>query len=100
MQEIKSIGVLQAAKFFAILYLLISAVIIVPIAVIAMAVSSRMGGPEMLLVLLLPICYAVVGFIFTAIACWIYNLVAGMIGGLQVEIRPTAPTAMPAQHIV
>jgi hypothetical protein len=93
MHEIRSVGVLQAAKFFAVLYLLISAVIIVPIAIIAMAVSSRLAGPETLVVLLVPVFYAVIGFIFTGIACWLYNLVAGMIGGLEVELRPTASAA-------
>ena len=36
--------------------------------------------------LLLPIFYGVLGFIFTAIGCAIYNFVAGLVGGVEVEL--------------
>jgi hypothetical protein len=39
---------------------------------------------------LLPVLYGLAGFIFTAIGCLLYNLVAGMVGGIEVEIDGTA----------
>jgi hypothetical protein len=36
--------------------------------------------------LALPILYGVCGFIFTAIGCAIYNVVAGWVGGVEVEL--------------
>ena len=34
----------------------------------------------------LPILYGICGFIFTAIGCAVYNLVAGWVGGVEVEL--------------
>lgn len=39
--------------------------------------------------LALPILYGICGFIFTAIGCAIYNLVAGWVGGVEVELDAT-----------
>ncbi|MGA2327767.1 MAG: hypothetical protein ABSH05_15910 [Bryobacteraceae bacterium] len=86
MQEIKHIGVFQAAKFMAVMYLLVSAVIVIPLTFILMAFGSS-SNPFGLLVLLLPVLYGIVGFIFTAIGCWVYNLVASMVGGIEIELE-------------
>jgi hypothetical protein len=86
MHEIKSFGVFQTAKVAAVLYLVISAVIVVPLTFIMMAVAGNRANPFGLLVLLLPILYAVIGFILTAIGCWVYNLIASMAGGIEIEI--------------
>ncbi len=37
-------------------------------------------------IVFLPICYGVIGGIFAAIGAVIYNLVAGWVGGLEVDI--------------
>ena len=37
-------------------------------------------------IILFPICYGVIGGIFAAIGAAIYNLVAGWVGGLEVDI--------------
>jgi hypothetical protein len=72
-----------------VLYLLLGIVIAIPAGLISLVMSTRtqMGLPMLLLVFLLPIFYAVIGFVFVAIGCWIYNLVAGMVGGIRVDIR-------------
>jgi hypothetical protein len=88
MQEIKHVGVFQAAKFAAVMYLLISAVIVIPATFILMAFRSEGANPFGLLMLLAPVLYAIIGFIFTAIGCWIYNLIAMMVGGIQIELEP------------
>jgi len=37
-------------------------------------------------IVILPICYGIFGAIATAIAALIYNVVAGMIGGIEIEV--------------
>jgi hypothetical protein len=37
-------------------------------------------------VVLLPICYGLLGFVATLIAAWLYNVAAGMVGGIEVDI--------------
>jgi len=37
-------------------------------------------------IVFLPICYGIIGGIFSAIGAVIYNLVAGWVGGLEVDI--------------
>jgi hypothetical protein len=34
-----------------------------------------------------PILYACIGFIGALIAAWLYNLVAGMVGGIELEVQ-------------
>ncbi len=38
-------------------------------------------------VVLLPICYGIIGFVATLIAAWLYNVLAGMIGGIEVDLK-------------
>jgi hypothetical protein len=68
------------------LYFLLS-LIIVPFVYLA----SRMGptpGISGVLAVFIPVLYAVFGYIFTAIACWIYNVIAGWSGGIEVDLDP------------
>jgi hypothetical protein len=37
-------------------------------------------------VLVLPICYGLLGFVGTLIAAWLYNVAAGVVGGIEVDI--------------
>lgn len=38
-------------------------------------------------IIILPIFYGIMGFIGGAISCWIYNLAAGWIGGVEMELE-------------
>jgi len=38
-------------------------------------------------VVLLPLLYAALGFVFGALSAWVYNVVAGRIGGLEIELE-------------
>jgi hypothetical protein len=40
--------------------------------------------------ILVPVLYAVCGFIFTAVGCMLYNFVAGLVGGIEVQLDGTA----------
>ena len=94
MHEIRHIGVFQAAKFAAAMYLLLGAVIAIPLTLIYMAVGSG-SNPFGLLGLLVPLLYAIIGFIFTAIGCWVYNLVASMVGGIEIELEAKQGPGLP-----
>jgi hypothetical protein len=53
---------------------------------LASAFSPKETGFGTGFALALPIIYGVCGFIFTAIGCAIYNFVAGLVGGIEVEL--------------
>jgi hypothetical protein len=37
-------------------------------------------------IVILPICYGILGFVGGAITAWLYNIVAGVAGGLEIEV--------------
>lgn len=89
-KQIIRVSPFQTAKVSAILYFLIS----IPM-VAFMAISfafSPAPQPEIGFLILFPILYLVLGFIFTAIGAWVYNLAAGWVGGIEytaVEVEAT-----------
>ena len=38
-------------------------------------------------IIIMPICYGIIGFIFSFIAATLFNVAAGMTGGIEVETR-------------
>lgn len=91
MIRVKKFGVLQTAKVVAIIYVLVSFVIIVPFALIGSFISEEFFpefddfGAAALIVL--PFMYGLFGFIFTAIGCVVYNLIASFTGGIEIEME-------------
>ena len=80
-KQVVHVSVLQSSKVMAVLYLVLS----LPM-VLIMAIPTMMAGGEgisLAMLIFAPIIYTVVGFIFTAIGAWIYNLVAARIGGFE-----------------
>lgn len=111
MFRIRRFGVIRTANVVAFLYVVIIAVIFVPIALIfaVAAPNAGIGGQGGAFIgnaggiaiiffgLLLAIFYGIVGWIFTAIACLLYNFAAGMIGGIEIQleaVQPPPPTAV------
>jgi hypothetical protein len=95
MAQIKRFGVLQTAKFCAVLYFIMTAIFLIPFGLIAMLTGAFAGGTEGLFgvmfggmfIFFLPLVYAVMGFIFVAIGCLIYNGTAKVTGGIEIEIE-------------
>lgn len=96
MQTIKKIGILSMAKVQAIISIILGFIIGIIYAmamVIAGAVSGSgaFGAMTGLLALLsiigFPIIYGIAGFVFGIITAAIYNLVAGWIGGIEIELK-------------
>jgi hypothetical protein len=103
MQQVKGFGVFQTAKFMAILYFLIAAVVcilMIPFMLMFGGMmresgmgGGMMGGGSIFFLILAPFIYAIVAFIATAIGCAIYNVVAKRFGGVEIDLRPASPTA-------
>ncbi len=86
-QRIERFGIAQTAKVFGILYGLMGLVFI-PFFLLLGAFAPEGQSVGMGFAVALPILYAVFGFVFVALACWLYNLVAGWVGGIEIEVGP------------
>jgi len=89
-QQLRRFGIGQTAKVVGVLYGLMG-VVFLPFLVLGAMFSPKGGmGFGVGFAILLPFLYGICGFIFTAISCAIYNWVAGMVGGIEVELDTTA----------
>jgi hypothetical protein len=95
-RRIKRIGPLQLGKMLALLYGimgLIFAPIVLGMSALAAALPNQSHRPAVFawgtgfFVLLMPILYAAMGFVFGLIGAVIYNLVARFVGGIEVEVE-------------
>jgi len=95
MAQIKSFGVVQTAKFAAVVYFIVFVIFMIPFRLITMTTTSttriERGMLEIVLgilyILLSPVFYAIMGFVFVAIGCQVYNIIAKHIGGIEIEIE-------------
>ena len=100
--RIRKLGILSVAKMYALIMLVVSLIISIPYGLFIMFFGAAMmsaggrgglaaGGGSIVLGLLfmigLPIFYGAIGFVFGAIGALIYNLFAGMIGGIEIEVE-------------
>lgn len=83
-KQIVNISMMQSAKVVGALYLVISVPFIVLFGLFSMF-TGGIGGffTSLFMIILAPIVYAVMGFIFTLIGAFVYNIVASKIGGLE-----------------
>ncbi len=92
-QRIRRFDVGQAAKVLGLLYLLLGVVFAVIFWMIgSMIPASESTRPGMAIfggamVLFLPIFYAVIGAVMGAIVAALYNLIAGWVGGFEIELE-------------
>ncbi len=103
---LKKIGVMSLAKMMAVLYAAIGFIVGIFFALFAslfMALSvmpvggSAAGGNALmpgafaglgvLAIILFPVGYAIMGFIGGAITAWLYNVIAGHVGGISIELE-------------
>jgi len=90
-QQLRRFSIAQTAKVLGLLYGLMG-LIFVPFFLLAVMFSPTDTGFGVGLIVLLPLLYGLCGFIFTAIGCALYNWVAGMVGGIEIELD-ASPTA-------
>lgn len=83
----------QAGKLFALVYFFLSLLFVIPMLLIRSIVPTPPGpGPKFGLgiVIIFPFLYALAGLIFVPLGCWIYNMAAKVVGGLQVSVTDDA----------
>jgi hypothetical protein len=95
--RLRSVGVLSVAKVSGIFYGAMG-LLFVPFfllfSMIAAVAGKQTGAPAfpaaigVVLALIMPILYAGFGFLFGALGAFVYNLVAGWIGGIEMELQP------------
>jgi hypothetical protein len=94
---VNKIGVLSAGKVMACLYALLGLIVGGIFAFLAL-IGAAAGGPNegvaslvmgLGSVIFLPIFYGVLGFLGVLLMAVVYNLVASVIGGLEIEMKPT-----------
>jgi hypothetical protein len=104
MFRIRRFNVIKTSTVVALMYMLIIAVIVVPFLLLfAVAGVSVNGGPTqgggviaiLGLGVFLILFYGLLGWVFTAIACLLYNVVAGWVGGIEVQVEAVVPPAPP-----
>lgn len=83
-KRITRIAPFQLGKVTAVLYALLS----IPL-VLIMALGSRLNpsaeAMPLWFIVVIPVIYIVIGFMFTAFFAWIYNVVAKWTGGIEFE---------------
>lgn len=91
--RLKKISPLPAAKVAAAIYGCLSLVFVpfLLIGALASAVSGAEGSGIVAamgigMFIIIPIAYVITGFLGTLLACWLYNLAAGWLGGIELEL--------------
>ena len=97
MYRIRRFGVMKTATVVAIMYMVIVAVFVVPFLLLALVVAPSQGAggggiAGILVVGFLAIfVYGLIGWVATAVAAAVYNLAAGWVGGIEVQVETVAP---------
>jgi hypothetical protein len=109
---VKSVGVLSVGKVFACLYALLGLIVGAIFSLLALAsalAGAAAGGapPEAQLsgvvalllgagaIIIMPILYGLGGFVGGMIAALLYNVVAAIAGGIEIELTERAPASGP-----
>jgi hypothetical protein len=104
MHVIKSVGVLSVAKIMGLLYACMG-LLLVPLFLL-FALAGSLAGQDrnplagvvgVVLAVLAPILYGIMGFVCGAIGALLYNLIAKFVGGfeLELELKPAPPAPYP-----
>lgn len=86
-QRIKRFSIGQSAKFLAVLYALFGLIFTPFFLLMGMFAPEGSGSFGTMFAIAMPIIYAVMGVVGGVIGAALYNLVAGWVGGIEVEIE-------------
>jgi hypothetical protein len=88
-RRVKKIRVVHTALISALIFFFISLIVFVPMLIITGITGGFSGGmgfgKAALPILVMPVLYPVMGFLMTALWCWLYNVIAKRIGGIEFE---------------
>lgn len=104
--KIRKIGIFSLAKIYAVMMLVISLLIAIPYGLIIIVISLiggigtgsqdglsglAVGGGGVVMgiivMIMIPVVYAIMGFIAGALCALIYNIFAGIVGGVEIEVE-------------
>lgn len=100
--RIRKLGILSVAKIYAVMFLVMSLLISIPYGLMIIIFGAAMlgtgeqagfaaGGGSIIIGLLVmigvPIFYSIMGFIGGIIGALLYNLFAGLVGGIEIEVE-------------
>lgn len=90
-KRLRRISVLQTSKVAAVLYGILGLCIVPFLLLLNAFAPGETGmfgmGAGLLGALIVPVLYAVMGFIGTALVCALYNVLAGLTGGIEFEVE-------------
>ena len=89
-QRIKRFSIGQSAKFLGVLYALFGLIFVPFFLLIDMFAPEGTGGFGTLFAVGMPVMYGAFGLICGAIGAALYNLVAGWVGGIEVDLEQSA----------
>jgi hypothetical protein len=102
MYLIRSVDIQSCAKMSGALYGAL-ALLVMPFGIIGILVGLAKGEGSTiglsLLFVIAPLLYGVLGFLIGAIAAWVYNLVAGRVGGIEIELAETPQSSSSAVQL-
>ena len=91
---IKRFGPLSCAKVAGTLYTIVGVAIGAAISLITWVGGFGPNNPAgfggtagLAAIVIFPVLYGVVGFVATYIGAWLYNLVAGLVGGIEMDVQ-------------
>ena len=91
---VRSVAPLSVAKVAGVLYMLIG-ILVGAVVALASLVGAFAGGENAGIIgsimgigaiVVFPLLYGCMGFVATLVGAWLYNLVAGMVGGISIEV--------------
>ena len=101
--RIKKLGILSVAKIYAVMMFVMMLIICIPyglfIIIFSLSNASNFGGQGglalggfgvvggLFVMIGLPIIYGLIGFVAGVIGALIYNIFAGMVGGIEIEVE-------------
>ena len=85
--RIRRFGIASTALTVAVIYFVLG-LIIAPIFFLATLGTRPSASMPGIVFLLAPFIYAVFGYVFAAIGCFIYNVIAGWTGGVALTLDP------------
>jgi hypothetical protein len=84
-QRVVRIAPLQAGKVSAILYGMIS-LFFVPFLMLPGFLGAKNAPPVWVPLLFIPL-YVIAGFLISVLMAWLYNLIAGWVGGIEITLQ-------------
>ena len=92
MHRVRRFGVIQTANMAAMMYFAMTLIFLIPTYFLINAMpdtdGTGMAWFSGAMLFIIPPLYAAFGWVTTAIACLFYNMIAGFVGGIAVEIEP------------